>query len=147
MRPKRWRSLRCAPSRSCALLALLVLLTPCLSIVSCKKKGQSERQNEPARGPQDALELVFTYGSEKEKWISEVTDQFNREGHRTASGKPIFVRAVPLGSGELIDEVLNGRRQPHIISPASAAFIKLGNAQSQQSTGHDLIASTDNLVL
>jgi Ca-activated chloride channel family protein len=97
--------------------------------------------------PKNALELVFTYGSEKERWITEVTDQFNREGRRTASGKPIFVRAVAMGSGELIDEVLSGRRQPHIISPASAAFIKLGNAQSRRSSGHDLIASTDNLVL
>jgi Ca-activated chloride channel family protein len=116
-------------------------------VVSCKKKSPSGRQNEPAPLPTRTLELVFTYGSEKEKWITEVTDQFNREGHRTAGGKPILVRAVPMGSGELIDEVLNERRQPHIISPASAAFIKLGNAQSQRSTGKDLIASTDNLVL
>jgi Ca-activated chloride channel family protein len=124
-----------------------VLLLPLLCMVSCKKKVQSNRQNEPTPASKDALELVFTYGSEKEKWITEVTDRFNREGHRTASGKPIVVRALPMGSGELIDEVLSGRRQPHIISPASAAFIKLGNAQSQQSAGRDLIASTDNLVL
>jgi Ca-activated chloride channel family protein len=52
-----------------------------------------------------------------------------------------------MGSGEAIDEVMEGRRQPHIISPASAAFIKLGNAQSQSKYGKDLIASTDNLVL
>jgi Ca-activated chloride channel family protein len=122
-------------------------LIPLLCTVSCKKKVQSNGQSEPAPASKNALELVFTYGSEKEKWITEVTDQFNREGHRTASGKPIVVRASPMGSGELIDDVLSGRRQPHIISPASAAFIKLGNAQSQQSTGRDLIASTDNLVL
>jgi Ca-activated chloride channel family protein len=118
-----------------------------LCSVSCKKTVQSGGHNEPAPVPKNALELVFTYGSEKEKWITEVTDQFNREEHRTAAGRPILVRALPMGSGELIDEVLSGRRQPHIISPASAAFIKLGNAQSQQSAGHDLIASTDNLVL
>jgi Bacterial extracellular solute-binding protein len=52
-----------------------------------------------------------------------------------------------MGSGEAIDEVLEGRRQPHLISPASAAFIKLGNAQSQSKYGKDLISSTDNLVL
>jgi hypothetical protein len=52
-----------------------------------------------------------------------------------------------LGSGEAIDEIVEGRRQPHIVSPASAAFIKLGNAQSQSKFGKDLIASTDNLVL
>ena len=37
--------------------------------------------------------------------------------------------------------------QAHLASPASAAFIKLGNAESRAKTGKDLIASTDNLVL
>lgn len=147
MRPKRWCSVRCAPSRLSAFLALFLLLISLTGVVSCRKKPQAASRNEHPREPNAAIELVFTYGSEKEKWITEVTDQFNREDHRTAGGKPIFVRAVPLGSGELIDEVLDGRRQPHIISPASAAFIRLGNAQSQRSTGKDLIASTDNLVL
>lgn len=127
------------------LAALLLILPAC--VTSCKKKQPADNGDASAAAPSGALELVFTYGSEKQKWIEEVTGQFNRERHKTASGKPIFVRAIPLGSGELIDEVLSGRRQPHIISPASAAFIKLGNAQAQQATGHDLVASTENLVL
>src|SRR5262249_18329607 len=113
---------------------------------ACKSKPSSSEAG-PQVAPADALELVFTYGSEKEKWINEVTAEFNRGGHRSTSGKRIFVRAFPMGSGEAIDEVLEGRRQPHLISPASAAFIKLGNAQSQTKSGKDLIASTDNLVL
>src|SRR5258708_26347535 len=52
-----------------------------------------------------------------------------------------------MGSGEAIDEVLEGRNQPHIISPASSAFIKLGNAKSQSKYGKDLIGPTENLVL
>ncbi len=121
-------------------LVLLIFLLP-----ACKSKTQSS--NEPDRPSADRLDLTFTYGSEKEKWINEVTDAFNRAEHKTSSGKRIYVRAYPMGSGEAIDEVLEGRRQPHIISPASSAFIKLGNAQSQSKTGKDLIASTDNLVL
>ena len=97
--------------------------------------------------PPDSIELLFTYGSEKERWINEVTDKFNREDHRAQGGKRIFVRAIPMGSGECIDEALNGGRQPHLISPASGAFIKLGNAESQSKTGHELIGSTENLVL
>jgi Ca-activated chloride channel homolog len=112
---------------------------------SCKSK--TAQQSEANQAPPNALELTFTYGSEKEKWISEVTAEFNRGDHRIGSGKRIFVRALPMGSGEAIDEVMEGRRQPHIVSPASAAFIKLGNAQSQSKTGKDLMASTDNLVL
>src|SRR5215469_10610921 len=121
--------------------ASAVLLVSLLS--SCKSRSKSEVPTPSA----DSVQLTFTYGSEKEKWINEVTDNFNRENHRTSSSKPIFVHAIPMGSGEAIDEVMEGRRQPDVISPASGAFIKLGNAQSQSKYGKDLIGSTDNLVL
>lgn len=52
-----------------------------------------------------------------------------------------------MGSGECIDEILKGTRQAHLTSPASAAFVKLGNAQSRQAMGQDLIVKTENLVL
>jgi Ca-activated chloride channel homolog len=104
-------------------------------------------QETPAAAPRGALELVFPYGSEKEKWINDVTAAFNRSGAKTKSGKAIFVRAQPMGSGETIDNILSGRLQAHLASPASAAFIKLGNAESRAKTGKDLIGSTDNLVL
>ena len=125
--------------------AVIVLLSSLLILPACKPRNHSTAESETPSG--DKVELTFTYGSEKEKWINEVTGEFNRGGHRTAGGKRIYVRAIPRGSGEAIDEVLEGRRQPDIISPASAAFIKLGNAQSQSKYGKDLIASTDNLVL
>jgi len=134
-------SLQCRFTFCSALLIFLLLLL----LPGCKSKTSSETEASSFSG--DKLELTFTYGSEKEKWINEVTAEFNRADHRTSSGKRIYVRAIPMGSGEAIDEVMEGRRQPHLISPASAAFIKLGNAQSQSKYGKDLIASTDNLVL
>jgi Ca-activated chloride channel homolog len=133
--------LKCRSGISSALTILFLILI----LAGCKPKTSPE--GESSSSSRDKLELTFTYGSEKERWIGEVTDAFNRSDHRTGSGKRIFVHAIPMGSGEAIDEVLEGRRQPHIISPASAAFIKLGNAQSQGKYGKDLIASTDNLVL
>lgn len=102
---------------------------------------------EPARDPAQTVQLLFTYGSEKEEWIKEVTAQFNQGGHKVASGKVIQVEAVPQGSGETIDDLLAGVRQAHLISPASAAFIKLGNAASRAKTGKDLVGPTRNLVL
>lgn len=95
----------------------------------------------------NAVQLLFTYGSEKEEWIKEVTGSFNAGGFKTASGTPIYVEAVAEGSGESIDELLAGTRQAHLTSPASAAFIKLGNAESRAKTGKDLIGPTQNLVL
>jgi Ca-activated chloride channel family protein len=95
----------------------------------------------------NAVELLFTYGSEKEEWIKEVTSAFNDAAHKTASGRPIYVQALAEGSGESIDELLSGSRKAHLTSPASAAFIKLGNAESRTRTGKDLIGPTQNLVL
>ena len=129
----------------CTVLAVFIFIIT----TGCKSKKQSSIAEERASqaAPHDSIELIFTYGSEKERWINEVTDKFNREDHRAQGGKRIFVRAIPMGSGECIDEVLDGTRQPHLISPASGAFIKLGNAKSQSKTGHELINSTENLVL
>jgi Ca-activated chloride channel family protein len=112
----------------------------------CKNEPASKSET-PVAAPRGALELVFPYGSEKEKWINDVTAAFNRSGAKTKGGKTIFVRALPMGSGESIDNILSGRLQAHLASPASAAFIKLGNAESRAKTGKDLIAGTDNLVL
>jgi Ca-activated chloride channel family protein len=132
--------LRRCPEVCSVFVGLTLLFLP-----ACKSKPASDAElSSPSA---DKLELVFTYGSEKEKWITDVTTEFNRGEHKTSSGKRIYVRAIPMGSGEAIDEVMEGRRQPHLISPASAAFIKLGNAQSQSKYGKDLITSTDNLVL
>jgi Ca-activated chloride channel family protein len=129
-------------------LLFAVVLACALFGAGCQKESAPSRSGDTrAQTPRGAIELVFPYGSEKEKWINDVTAAFNRSNTKTQSGKPIFVRALPMGSGETIDNILSGRLQAHLASPASAAFIKLGNAESRTKTGKDLIASTDNLVL
>ena len=127
------------------LASVLVLLT--LLTVGCKNQSPPTNETPSGLAPRGALELVFPYGSEKEKWINDVTPAFNRSGAKTQGGRAIFVRAQPMGSGETIDNILSGRLQAHLVSPASAAFIKLGNAESRAKTGKDLIGSTENLVL
>src|SRR5262249_39096272 len=109
----------------------LLLVTAAMAIGSCRSpSAQNADSQNPAPRP-NSIELVFTYSSEKEAWIKDVTNQFNRGDHKIASGRPIFVKAIPMGSGDAIDELLSGSRQAHLTSPASAAFIKLGNAQSR----------------
>lgn len=130
--------------RAPMLVSLCVLAT--VLHTGCKRSETPAAQSENS-APPGSLELVFTYGSEKEKWIKEATDAFNRSGSKTSGGQRIFVRATPMGSGELVDDVLNGNTKAHIISPASGAFITLGNAESKAKTGHELVGSTENLVL
>lgn len=122
-----------------ALLASFVLAAGCSS--------GSDGPESPAADDPNSIKLVFTYGSEKETWIKEVTDAFNARKVTTGGGKRIFVDAIPMGSGECVDEILSGARKPDLISPASAAFISVGNAQSRVSTGRDLVGPSQNLVL
>ena len=128
---------------------LAICLVFAMSACGSRDSGSAARPS-PSSGdrprPGD-VNVVFTYGSEKQDWIEEATSAFNRERHQTKTGKPIHVDAIPMGSGDCVDEILNGQRQPTIISPASAAFIKLGNADSRVKTGKDLVGPTKNLVL
>jgi len=47
----------------------------------------------------------FTYGSEKEPWIRDVTEAFNQRGEKTASGRVICVQAIPMGSGDSVKQI------------------------------------------
>src|SRR5215831_19021259 len=135
-------------SMSAILRLCTIFIFAALGLAGCKRATETVgRQSGSSAAPPDALELLFTYGSEKEEWVKAVTDTFNRQENKTSSAKKIFVKAVPQGSGESIDLLLSGASQAHLTSPASAAFIKLGNAQSRAATGKDLIGQTENLLL
>jgi Ca-activated chloride channel family protein len=109
--------------------------------------GESPATGAPADHDAGQIKLLFPYGSEKKQWLRAVTEEFNLGGHQLQSGKQIFVEAEPMGSGELKDAVLEGRVQAHLISPASAAFITLGNAESEAQAGKPLVGPTRKLVL
>jgi Ca-activated chloride channel family protein len=127
--------------------ALVVLAVTLLACRGGKQEGGASGDSGPAADRGRVLDLLFTYGSEKEEWIREVTDRFNAAGLRTSEGKRIVVEAVPQGSGEAVDDLLSGARRAHLTSPASEAFIKLGNAQSRVKTGRDLVGETRSLVV
>ena len=140
---------------------LFRVLLAALSLAGCgpgdsaSKPGSGSAQpgaSSPASTPDSSaggrIDLTFTYGSEKEDWIKEVTAAFNADPAKSSlRGKRIHVEAIPMGSGECIDEIIEGTRRVHLTSPASLAFIKLGNARWKAKSGKDLIESTENLVL
>jgi Ca-activated chloride channel homolog len=134
-----------------SLAAIGICLLWAIALVSCGRSPDSEpeakKSDATPKSPQDSLEITFTYGSEKKAWIEEATAAFNAKKTALKSGRELHVNAIPMGSGDCIDELLNGGREADITSPASAAFIKLGNAESRVKTGHDLIGETQNLVL
>jgi len=139
--------------RSKLLFRAALMMAAVASCVSCKP---SPREAGPARtpppsppgsSPGNTVTVVFTYGSEKQKWIEALTKDFLASKPKTKDGKPIMVQAIPMGSGDCVNEVLEGKRKAHLISPASAAFLKLGNADSMAKTGQPLTEEPVNLVL
>ncbi len=126
---------------------LRLILLGVLAVAGCKPSPSSSSTQDSPPPAEKSLELVFTYGSEKEDWVKALTADFNQKKLTTSGGKVIHVRALPMGSGECVDTLLSGEIQAHLTSPASSAFIKLGNAKSRVKTGSDLIGATENLVL
>src|SRR5262245_57875884 len=126
-------------------LAAIILLSGCGS--DKPKGGNSGSSGAAPAAPPGSLEIIFTYGSEQKDWNKDVTDAFNAQNLKSTSGKTIFVSQIPMGSGDCMDEILDGTRRTHLTSPASAAFVKLGNAKWKAKNGKDLVASTENLLL
>ena len=127
----------------------LVFAVVCtLWCAGCSKRSEEPLANggvpPPAKGVTD---ILFTYGSEKQTWVEQVTADFNKRGIKLGSGNSIRVTTQAKGSGDCLDELIAGINKAHITSPASSAFIKLGNAQWRAKTGKDLVPSTENLVL
>jgi len=147
----RLMALRVGRSRTGKLAAAALLSLLAAGMLSCKGRPGTESSatgNLSGRPPgSDEIRLLFSYGSEKQKWIEDVTSAFNASGAKTAGGKRITVQAIPKGSGECVDDLISGREHDDLISPASNIFLKLGNAQSRAATGKDLIGGTQNLVL
>lgn len=100
-----------------------------------------------AKPPANVLELAFPYGSEKKEWLDAVTEEFHRSDVKSTAGKQVRVKLIPMGSGELITDILEGRVKADLASPASSAFIELANADSQARTGRPLLGKTKNLLL
>lgn len=123
--------------RAGELLALGMLPFLAWGLLCCGKQSPAKPSAEANPGPNE-IRLLFSYGSEKQKWIEDVTAAFNEKGAKTAGGKRITVKAIPKGSGECVDDLIGGREHDDLISPASNIFLKLGNAQSRTTSGKDL---------
>ncbi|MBS0659361.1 MAG: VWA domain-containing protein [Verrucomicrobia bacterium] len=128
-----------------AVLLAVFCLTACNSKKSAPRAG-ADTTDQPAG---EVLELVFSYGSEKEEWIKECTAAFHARAPKTTAGKAIKVLAIAQGSGDCIEEAISGSpRKVHLTSPASEAYVKIGNARwASRAAGKELIAKTENLVL
>ncbi len=122
-------------------LVLLVLA----AAFGCRKEVRPAPSGQPATPaaaasdpapPPDAVRLVIAYGSEKKSWLEEQLVAFHATDPRLA-GRPVRVEAKAMGSGEAVQAVLGGELKPHVVSPASGAYLTLLNDAWKQRTGRD----------
>ncbi len=130
-------------------LVMIVILAIAAGLIWSRIDAQSVStdQQTATAVPPGALEITFAYGSEKQAWVEECTRRWLATQPRSASGKPLHLTGKPMGSGECMEDVAAGRIQADLVSPASDAFIRLGNARARAASGKDVVGRCENLVL
>jgi Ca-activated chloride channel family protein len=138
-------------TRTLARLVGVALLVSAVAAaaVGCDRKNAGSGTANPGGAAADAgpvVDLLFVYGSEKQAWVDAVTAEFNAAKNKVASGATIRVSAKAMGSGESKDDLLAGRVQADVWSPASSLFVTLANAEAR-TKGEPLVGPTQELVL
>jgi Ca-activated chloride channel family protein len=68
--------------------------------------------------------------------MEEQARAFMAADKKTRSGKGIIIEGKAMGSGEAVQEILAGTSKPHVLSPASGAYITLLNHSWLSAPGH-----------
>jgi hypothetical protein len=91
------------------------------------------------------VELVIWYGTEKRAWLEESVRRFEQAGI-SASGRPIRITLVGLGSREIADRVARqdwgDDPRPTVVSPASSIWIEVLEADWATRNGGAIIAGS-----
>jgi len=142
----RWMALRASLAGFFGCLVLLGLASCDKSSSNSAASSNGTTAGAPATPSAEKVDVLFVYGSEKQDFIDAVTPVFNSELHKLPNGKIIHIVTKPMGSGESKDDILSGRLEADVWSPASSVFVTLANAESQ-SKGGPLVKQTQNVVL
>src|SRR5271157_2314676 len=138
-------------------MLLLVVLSACAGFGGGNQNPSTPQSNQPTQpvqtppGPSiqcsshssNPVTLNMYYGSEKQAWINDVVANFNSHNYAACDG-PITVKATPIGSGQSMQEIVDGTIRPDIWSPAGSVWLTLINAQWREKTGSDLVSTSAN---
>lgn len=126
--------------RRISLIMLMVILGGLLAACG---NGESGGNSSGGNVPENALVVRMLYGSEKQAWITAVTADFNAQRLQSSSGKTIVVEAIPMGSADAMERILNGSEQAAIWSPASTILVPVANRRwASANNGATLIEGT-----
>jgi len=93
--------------------------------------------------PPAPITLSVLYSTEKEAWLNEAILDFERT-RPMISGHPVQVELEKMGSREIYLAVLDGTRQPDIVSPAGMLQIAILQDQSVGAFGKSVVHMADS---
>jgi len=93
--------------------------------------------------PPKPVVVSMLYSTEKQTWLTEAAAAFNAERH-LVNGHPVQVNLEAMGSRDIYLAVLDGTRQPDLISPASMLQISILADQSTGKFGSPVVNSADS---
>ena len=103
----------------------------------------------PVSTVKPAVNVLIAYSSEKKAWLEEQIELFNVTQPKLASGLAYAIEGKAMGSGEAMQDILEGRLKPAAFSPASDAYLTLLNDAWLAQPGHPLplAANADSVVI
>jgi Ca-activated chloride channel family protein len=92
--------------------------------------------------PPAPVAVSVLYSTEKEAWLNEVIVEFEKS-NPTIDGHPVTIELEKMGSWEINDAILDGTRQPDVVSPASSLQIASLVDSSAAQFGRPLVNPAD----
>jgi Ca-activated chloride channel family protein len=124
-----------------AILALAVLAVGAIALAGRGGGDDGKGTADPppaavATAPPGAVEIHFAYSPEKEPLLKPQIAAFNRSGAQV-DGKPVFVRAEIVSSGDAEARIADGSFKPVAWSPASSLWGRLLNFEADRALAPD----------
>jgi Ca-activated chloride channel family protein len=94
------------------------------------KKSQTAA-NATGKAPTGSLKITFAYSPEKEVLALPLIKQFNKQGVKVG-GRPVFVEAENVSSGDAETKIAKGQLKPTAWSPASSLWGRLLNYEADK---------------
>ena len=96
-----------------------------------KSGGNTTTTNATGKAPSGALKISFAYSPEKEVLALPLIKEFNKQGVKVG-GKPVFVEAENVSSGDAETKIAKGQLKPTAWSPASSLWGRLLNYEADK---------------
>jgi Ca-activated chloride channel homolog len=96
-----------------------------------KKSDSGTTTNATGKAPNGSLKISFAYSPEKEVLALPLIKEFNKQGVKVG-GRPVFVEAENVSSGDAETKIAKGQLKPTAWSPASSLWGRLLNYEADK---------------